>query len=324
MPSSATVSFYDPDQYSTIVRAADVENVITTKGKYAAKLQRIDFHQLWMQRSEQNLGQISRVKTQQDRVIVYFQTDFDQASIFHRGSELAPGELVINSLGAEHYRRATGAFRAGSLSLKPDALAHAGKALLGYEIQPPRLTRLVRPPAPAIARLLSLHRAASALAEAAPGTISHPEVARAIEDVLLRAMIACLPDQDTSARRRPGHDGGAVMLRFRDALEANTGRPMYLAEICAAVGVSERVLHMRCIEHLGIGPHRYLWLRRMHQSRRALARANRHDDTVTAIANDHGFSELGRFAAEYRKLFGELPSTTLSRSPYEMGAASGV
>ena len=35
---------------------------------------------------------------------------------------------------------------------------------------------------------------------------------------------------------------------------------------------------------------------------------------VSRIGNDWGFSELGRFAVEYKKFFGESPSETL-RSP---------
>ncbi len=36
--------------------------------------------------------------------------------------------------------------------------------------------------------------------------------------------------------------------------------------------------------------------------------------TVTRIAMDHGFVELGRFAVEYRTAFGESPSATLQRA----------
>jgi AraC-like DNA-binding protein len=42
--------------------------------------------------------------------------------------------------------------------------------------------------------------------------------------------------------------------------------------------------------------------------------------TVTEIANDHGFGELGRFAVSYRKLYGEAPSVTLRRAPDDRGS----
>jgi AraC-like DNA-binding protein len=47
-------------------------------------------------------------------------------------------------------------------------------------------------------------------------------------------------------------------------LEAHPHRPLYLTEICAAIGVSERTLRASCERHLGMGPIRYLTLRRMH------------------------------------------------------------
>nr|WP_235824060.1 helix-turn-helix domain-containing protein [Falsiruegeria mediterranea] len=36
--------------------------------------------------------------------------------------------------------------------------------------------------------------------------------------------------------------------------------------------------------------------------------------SVTVLANEHGFSELGRLAGTYRRTFGELPSETLRRA----------
>jgi len=87
--------------------------------------------------------------------------------------------------------------------------------------------------------------------------------------------------------------------------------------------VSERTLRLYCQEQLGMGPHRYLWIRRMNLARRALTLADATTKTVTEIANDHGFGELGRFAVAYRKLFGESPSATLRREPDELRREAG-
>ena len=106
-----------------------------------------------------------------------------------------------------------------------------------------------------------------------------------------------------------------IVARFEDFMGANPNTPLYLSDVCAAIGASERTLRIACEEHLGMGPIRYLTLRRMHLVRRALARTAPSTATVTQVATDHGFWELGRFAVAYREMFGELPSVTLQRPP---------
>ena len=79
----------------------------------------------------------------------------------------------------------------------------------------------------------------------------------------------------------------------------------------------ERTLRKCTQQHLGMSPHQYLVLRRIHLARRALLRGDPGDATVTSIATNHGFWELGRFAVVYRSLFGESPSATLRRQQAE-------
>jgi len=102
-----------------------------------------------------------------------------------------------------------------------------------------------------------------------------------------------------------------VMRRFRRVVEENPEEPLYIPEICKAIRVSPRALLLCCQEHLGMGPKRYLLLRRMHLARRALRQATPGTTSVTEIATRHGFWQLGRFAVKYHSLFGESPSATL-------------
>jgi AraC-like DNA-binding protein len=64
-----------------------------------------------------------------------------------------------------------------------------------------------------------------------------------------------------------------------------------------------------------MSPKRYLLLRRMNLAWRALRAARPDTVTVTDVATHYGFWQLGRFAVEYRSLFGESPSVTLQRHP---------
>jgi len=59
---------------------------------------------------------------------------------------------------------------------------------------------------------------------------------------------------------------------------------------------------------------RYLKLLRLNRVRRGLSRTTSGHETVTSVAVRCGFVDLGRFAVEYRKLFGESPSETLRRA----------
>jgi transcriptional regulator GlxA family with amidase domain len=105
---------------------------------------------------------------------------------------------------------------------------------------------------------------------------------------------------------------------LEEVLEANPDRTLYVAELCAATGASDRTLRACCQEHLGMSPTRYLWLRRMYLARRALRRADPAMTTVTEIATNCGFWELGRFSVAYRALFGESPSAALRRPPEDL------
>ena len=105
------------------------------------------------------------------------------------------------------------------------------------------------------------------------------------------------------------------MRRLEEALMANPEEPLYMAELSAQVGASYWTLRQCCLEYLGMSPKRYLWLRRMHLARRALRSKDGERATVTEIAADYGFWELGRFSVAYRSLFGESPSAALHRPP---------
>ncbi|MBV9510645.1 MAG: AraC family transcriptional regulator [Caulobacteraceae bacterium] len=277
-----------------------------------------------MQRSWTSLPHLGHVTLLKSRTYVAFLGDRQQTPIYHGGSEWPPDEMLVIPSGSEHYHRASTELLWGSMSLTPEDLAAAGRALVGHDLASPAVAHRFRPAPHWMARLRHWHAAAGHMAAAFPDILAHAEVARAMEDELVRAMVACLTDGGAEGQRARGHHRQLVMRRLERVLEANQDKPLYLTELCAAVGASGRALRMYCQEHLGMSPHRYLLLRRMNLARRALALADPTATTVAAIANDHGFGELGRFAVSYRKLFGETPSTTLRRAPDPPADHSGA
>lgn len=82
-------------------------------------------------------------------------------------------------------------------------------------------------------------------------------------------------------------------------------------DLADAADVSVRTLRNAFLEYFGVPPLRYLTTRRLHEARWALRKAEPDATTVTAVATRFGFWQFGRFAADYRRLFGEPPSETL-------------
>jgi AraC-like DNA-binding protein len=316
MPWSKVLSFTDPFPYQAAIRAADVELYPTAKGKFHSELTQINLHRLWMQRFHEKLPQVYASKIKPGRKVIGFLTG-EQPAVQHCGIDLSPHDIVICNHDVMH-QRTQGNCRFGAMSLASDDFDAACIAICGHEFSGSPREHRVRPNPALTSRLLNLHEMVGKLAEAAPDIITLPEVGRSLEQALIHLMIRCLTEGAASGMTAGGRRHDAIVARFEDFLEANSGTPLYLTEICAGIGVAERTLRAACEEHLGMGPIRYLSLRRMHLVRRALLRADPLTATVTRLATDHGFWELGRFAVAYRALFDESPSESLRRPPDDL------
>jgi len=307
-------SFDDPEQYQAAIRSAEIEIYPTAAGDFRAELTKVDFERLWMQRGCESLPRIRIGKVNPNRVSIYFLVNSNEAPFWHCGVEVSPGEIIVDSSDSVH-RKTRAPCHWGVLSLAREDLATLWSELAGHDLSVPRAASVMKSAPALVSRLLSLHEQAAQLARTAPGTLAMPETSRALEQALILAMIRCLADGTSETMSVSARRQSKVIARLEEFLAANQDRSVYLAEICAAVGVSERALRSYCEEHLGIGPIKYLWLRRMHLAHRALKRANAIETTVTHIASQFGFCEFGRFSVEYRTLFGEPPSRTLHRPP---------
>ena len=247
-----------------------------------------------------------------DRIFASFPTR-PGAPQFWGGVELSPGDIIFHKLGGKTHHRTSAASHWGLLSMTVEDLARWSKVLNGESIPAPTEDRILRPsPADAV-RLLHLHAEAARLVETSPDVIGHPEVVRSLEQEMIEATVNCLAGNqapsDTPTRRRHAN----VMVQLEEKLEADPKSARRLPDLCAALQTSPRTLHDCCVEFVGIPPARYSRLRRLGMVRCALRHAKLGTTDIKAIAIGCGFTELGRFAADYRMTFGELPSTTLQR-----------
>ncbi|NKK97044.1 helix-turn-helix domain-containing protein [Rhizobium leguminosarum bv. viciae] len=97
-----------------------------------------------------------------------------------------------------------------------------------------------------------------------------------------------------------------------DFMQEHIGEPISLNDIALAAKVSVRTLQQGFRQFRDTTPMSYLQDLRMAAAHRDLLESDE-KQAIADIALRWGFTHLGRFAAEYRKRFGQLPSQTLKR-----------
>lgn len=103
-----------------------------------------------------------------------------------------------------------------------------------------------------------------------------------------------------------------IVRRAEDRFaEAQWGK-ISLGDLCIAAGTSQSGLYMAFQDLYGEPPLRYFYRRRLNRAREILLGAKLDRGLVQQTALDVGLTEFGRFSRDYKMLFGELPSATLS------------
>ena len=312
MAWSRVLNFDDPLAYQAAIQGGQLEILPTAKGRFQVEMSQTRLDRVWMQRFHVALPQISTAVTASDRKAIAFLVDEESPNLQHCGMEVTSDNIILCGHDVWHQRSASN-FQYGSMSVSASEFPHLHESIIGYEFRERRRAPIVRPDPNLMSQIRSLHKTIGQLVKDTSDILDRRAVLQKFEDQLIRAMMQCFAAGSDERASRGGQQHEIVVGRFEQFLEANVDRPLYLSEICAAIGVSERVLRICCEEHLGMGPIRFLTLRRMHLAHRALRQADPSTSTVTRVATGFGFWELGRFSGAYRALFGELPSATLRR-----------
>jgi AraC-like DNA-binding protein len=303
----------EPEEAAAVLDPTKVEIVLMGSGQFAESFVSIDFPRLRLHSFRESLPRLVQVDRPPDRAYLGFLPDESLDPIVVDGLGIDADSLMQFGSERQSTHRSFSPTAWANLSVSHADLDRLSAGIGGHDLAAGRTPRLLMPDSTKLCRLRALHASLTTLARQSPELLSEPELPRAMEAALTEAMVDCLgsPEQQRHSPAQLRH--AAILARFRELLDANLDRPLYLPEVCAAIGVSHRALSYSCQDFLGMPPKRYFFLRRMHMVRRVLLRSDRRATTVTAVATRHGFWEFGRFAVQYRKLFDEMPSATLRR-----------
>ena len=153
-------------------------------------------------------------------------------------------------------------------------------------------------------------------AEEDPKLIDSNNYQNCLEEELISALIETLfsyenynyPDTDTALSN--------IWEKLEKYMETHKNSPFRVSEVSQAVTVSESTINRLFNAKFGISPKSYLIKLRLNAAHQDLNQSSPDKIKIYMIANKWGFWHMGQFAADYRKLFGELPMETLNKSHY--------
>ena len=149
--------------------------------------------------------------------------------------------------------------------------------------------------------------------ESAPAGAFGPLAIRQLEQTLLALLLEAQPhDYSEELLQAAGGCAPRHVRKAAEFIEANVAESIGIDEIVRASGASLRSLYAGFRRFRGTSPMEFLRAQRLQRVRKDLRDAPG-GTTVSDVAARWGFYQFGRFAAQYRQLFGETPSATLRR-----------
>ena len=303
-PGIAAVS--DVYQFEDMSRSAPgwkQEHLVLQDGFYHARVELVQMASLQLTASEVTLGR-TVVGVTPRGATTFAVPVWSTGDIIYRGTEVGPLDVLATN-GREQFEAVySGATKQLIFGISQSLLERCSQALWrsGFPgakrlafIDDRRRGRFIE----TASRLLS-----SMLAE--PQRLAGTD-ACVTETRFVEAWLSALRPLETAAREPSRR---RVARAAQAYIDENLRERITITDLCSVTGASRRTLHQAFLEMFGMTPGTYVQRVRLVLARRMLTKRSR-NVSVTAVALGCGFEHLGRFAAGYRRLFGESPTTTL-------------
>ncbi|GAA6159005.1 hypothetical protein NBRC116589_11790 [Ruegeria sp. HU-ET01832] len=138
-----------------------------------------------------------------------------------------------------------------------------------------------------------------------------------IDQIASELLPTCTKWSRSTGRIRRSSDVVGEALSY--AMQINGAKVPSLSELCKVTGVGQTRLFECFMEQQGLPPHACLQKIRLDAALFRLSDVHNLPHSVKQVALELGFSKSGRFAEQFQRQFGELPSSLLSRTKKEIG-----
>jgi AraC-like DNA-binding protein len=305
------------DGVEDMIRLFDGPNISCVplgSGVPHGRLLHASFGDIFLRAGELSLDVRTRAAVE-DKSRIFLDMKLDSHSrlfSFRSGKDCLPGDVYVLCPGDVCDFRATGDVAFANVGLSAELLLReGGEDALRGDLEFWVHQRWFRAPATTRSLIvMSVQRIVSHLAR--PDVPVTDAILGQLQAELTEAFLwGIMLHESQSAERRTS--SASIVRRVEDWVDGRPPEGIHIGDLCRELHLSRRTLQRAFTEALGIGPARYLAHKRLTAVRAELRHGDPAQLRVTDTATKYGFWQLGRFARDYREMFGERPSETLSR-----------
>jgi len=235
MIGCGTTTYTDPDAFRVSAPQVSANLVVTGPGPFRSRLTWVNMRRLRLLLVEAIRPRIAFISLGPAPLFVSLAVD-SSASVLFNGVPMRTGMLLLHARPDQFHQRSIGPMRWGLIAFSPNHFAAHARALLGAEPAWPQTPKILRPPSSVFADIRRLHAKACGLARTRPDLLSHHEVARALEQDLLHALVSALAEPEAWEGTDIWHRHAVVMAQFEKLLDAHADRKLSMAELSVGTG----------------------------------------------------------------------------------------
>lgn len=305
-------SFESIENLKNPVGSSQIEIVQLGRGSFAGEIIRGQIDDIAFSRGCFSLPMRATGVFSRDKIVVGALLSCSGASR-SLAEPVVPGDVLIHPAGSEHDRLYEGAANFAGLMCDPAILPHIFAA--EHKASDPAFWTKRRH-----FHFAQSHKASlTALLALLAGRVQRSGIrtgnaAEYWKRTLLDAFLGPVALEPMAGREKLVPSSIRIVREVERYLDINGDRPVHISEICQNIKVRRRTLYRAFDEAVGTSPIEFLRARRLSIVHLRLRQARPEDTGVIQIASELGFLELGRFAQQYRTLFGEYPRETLRRN----------
>jgi len=306
--------FNDSDQFAEVCKQWNVDFEHLSLGKFGAKLTVVGSEDFQAFRTSFNTALLQKGASPKSQ-IVFCLLRHKSNKFFWRGKKVGGNNIIIHPLNGEMDTESKGGFEIFGFSFTPEYIEQ-----LCSQLDYPNLLKRIRNTEVVNVSELSMNMLRNFLENIFKSfpqqtkQLSAPNFIKTIKYEILKQLLQTIEEHLGTSK--------TYLIRLRDKAFSNAkayilehpADPITVQRLVERTGVSERTLEFAFLERLGITPKAVLRSIRINGAHRELKLTNGGNTKVTDIAFRWGFWHMGQFSKDYKLMFGELPSKTLSQN----------